>query len=321
MRNQKSMLLETSPMSIQAMTDSTPILWPPHLKAGDEVRFVSPASTPDKEDVLRRARVIEAWGLKVDFGEHAFKKLSYLAGTDEERLSDLNSALRDPKIRAVFTTRGGKGSYRIADGIDFGAVCRDPKFLIGFSDITILHLSLWKNCRLIGVHGNLYTAAGPIGPENEEALRHVLMTTAPIIIQAREDEPTSALTTTGKAAGRLIGGNLEMIATAAGWALPRLDGAILLIEDINKWPGAIDRPLTMLRKAGHLDGLAGIAVGQFTNFEFDVVGLLREHLERLDVPILGGLPLGHGAEPHSVPIGAVVTLDTSSGNLTVAIGT
>lgn len=302
------------------MTASAPILWPPHLKTGDKVRFISPASTPDREEVLRRARIIEAWGLKVDFGEHAFKTLSYLAGTDEERLSDLNSALRDPEVRGVFTTRGGKGSYRIADGIDFDAARQDPKFLIGFSDITILHLSLWKHCRLIGVHGNLYTAAGPIGRENEKALRHVLMTAAPISIQARDDEPTSALTTTGKATGRLIGGNLEMIATAAGWALPRLDSAILLIEDTNKWQGAIDRPLTMLRKAGHLDGLAGIAVGQFTNFEFDVVGLLRDHLERLNVPILGGLPLGHGTEPHSVPIGAVATLDASSGDLAITIG-
>ena len=91
------------------MTASAPILWPPHLKTGDKVRFISPASTPDREEVLRRARIIEAWGLKVDFGEHAFKTLSYLAGTDEERLSDLNSALRDPEGRGVFITRGGKG--------------------------------------------------------------------------------------------------------------------------------------------------------------------------------------------------------------------
>ena len=124
------------------MTASAPILWPPHLKSEDKVRFISPAGTPDREEVQRRARIIKAWGLKVDFGEHAFKTLSYLAGTDEERLSDLNSALRDPEVRGVFTTRGGKGSYRIADGIDFDAARQDPKFLIGFSDITILHLSL-----------------------------------------------------------------------------------------------------------------------------------------------------------------------------------
>jgi muramoyltetrapeptide carboxypeptidase len=307
-------------MNTGTATSPPPVLTPPALQAGDKVRFVSPASSPDRDAVLRQTRILEAWGLKVDFGEHAFKRgpTSYLAGTDEERLADLNSAFSDPAIRAVFTTRGGKGSYRIADGVDFDVVRRDPKFLVGFSDISILHLCLWKHCRVIGVHGGLYNAVGPIGRENEEAVRHVLMTTEPIVMRTREDEPTSALTTAGRATGRLIGGNLEMIATAAGWALPSLDGAILLIEDIGKWPGAIDRPLTMLRKAGHFDGLAGIAIGQFTSFEFDVVELLRDHLEHLNVPILGGLPLGHGAEPLSVPIGAIATLDASSRELAIA---
>jgi muramoyltetrapeptide carboxypeptidase len=202
--------------------------------------------------------------------------------------------------------------------IDFDIVRNNPKFLIGFSDITILHLCLWKHCKLVGIHGALYNAAGPIGQENEEALRRVLMTAEPICIRAREAEITSALTTAGKATGRLIGGNLNMIATAAGWALPNLDGAILLMEDIGKHPGEIDRHLTMLREARHLERLAGIAVGQFTNFEFDIVALLRDHLHRLNVPILGGLPLGHGAEPHSVPIGAMATIDADSRELTVS---
>jgi muramoyltetrapeptide carboxypeptidase len=270
---------------------------------------------------MQRARILEGWGLKVDFGEHAFKKLprprNYLAGTDEERLSDLNTALRDPGVRAIYTTGGGKGSYRIADGLDFDAVRRDPKFLVGYSDISILHLSLWKHCRVIGVHGALYDPVGPVNScsrETEEALRRVLMTTEPIAMRAREDEPTSVLTTTGTATGRLIGGNLTMMATAAGWALPRLDGAILLIEDVGEWQGEIDRPLTMLRKA-HFDGLAGIAVGQFAGFKFDVVELLRDHLGHLNVPILGGLPFGHGNTPLSVPIGAMATIDTVSREL------
>jgi muramoyltetrapeptide carboxypeptidase len=291
-------------------------LTPPPLRAGDKVRLVSPASSTDREFILQRARILESWGLKVDFGEHAFKKLSYLAGTDEERLSDLNAAFSDPEVRAIYTTGGGKGSYRIADGIDFDAVRRDPKFLIGFSDINILHLCLWKHCRLISVHGALYNPAGPLG-ETEECLRQVLMTAEPIIVRAREEEATSTLTTTGRAAGRLLGGNYTMMATAAGWALPSLAGAILLIEGNGEWQGEIDRRLTMLRKAGHFDGLAGIAVGQFAGFKFNVVELLRDHLDRLGVPILGGLPLGHGDEPLSVPIGAMATFDTVSRELVV----
>ncbi|WP_412474589.1 S66 peptidase family protein [Rhizobium sp. WW22] len=130
------------------------MLMPPPLRPGDKVRFVSPASSPDRDMVLRHAEILKGWGLNVDFGEHAFSKWSYLAGTDEERLADLNAAFRDPKVRAIFTTRGGKGSYRIADQVDFAAVRRDPKFVIGFSDITALHLSLLKHCHQVGIHGH-----------------------------------------------------------------------------------------------------------------------------------------------------------------------
>lgn len=294
---------------------------PPKLRAGDKVRFVSPASTPDKEAVLRGVAMLESWGLRVDIGEHAFRKEGYLAGTDEQRLADFNAALRDPDIRAIFATRGGKGSYRIADRLDFEAARSDPKFVVGFSDITILHLSLRKHCGLVGIHGALTAdKEGRIGEQNSEFLRRAMMTSETIVVHSRAHEPTSALTTTGVATGRLIGGNLDMTATAAGWALPEMRGAILLLEAVNMYLGQVDRQLTMLRKGGHLDGLAGIAVGQFTGFEmnrrFTIVDLLRDHLGTLCVPILGGLPLGHGDIPLSFPVGAMACLDTASRTLT-----
>ncbi|NTF42774.1 LD-carboxypeptidase [Rhizobium rhizogenes] len=299
---------------------------PPPLRPGDKIRFVSPASPPDKDRVLRNAEILKGWGLRVDFGEHVFCKHDYLAGTDEERLADLDGALRDPEVRAVFTTRGGKGSYRIADRLDFAAARRDPKFLIGFSDITALHLSLLKHSGLIGIHGALFAGPGEedVSLETIGALRRALMTTEDITIQSRPDEPTSALTTSGTATGRLVGGNLDMVATAAGWALPDLHGAILLLEAVSLYRGQVDRQMTMLRKAGHLDGLAGVAIGQFTDFEFDlrfsVIDILREHLDVLGVPVLGGLPLGHGRSPGSALIGAVAELDAETGTLTIRRG-
>lgn len=297
-------------------------LLPPPLRAGDKVRFVSPASTPDQEAVLRRKAVLESWGLEVDFGQHAFRKRGYLAGTDEERLADLNAALRDRAVRAIFATRGGKGSYRIADQLDFDAARADPKVLIGFSDITILHLSLWNHCKSVCIHGALMDEDGRFTEENSEALRRALMSADDIRIRSRDDEPTSAVTTNGTARGRLLGGNLDMVATAAGWALPNLAGAILLLEAVNMHIGQVDRQLTMLRKGGHLDGIVGIALGQFTGFDMTasitVVDLLRDHLERLSVPIVGGLPLGHGRAPLSVPVGCVATLDAAAGTLTVS---
>ncbi|OCJ05464.1 LD-carboxypeptidase [Agrobacterium sp. 13-626] len=299
------------------------VLTPPPLRPGDKIRFVSPASPPDRDRVLRHAEILRGWGLYVDFGEHAFRKHDYLAGTDEERLADLDAALLDPEVRAIFTTRGGKGSYRIADRLDFAAARRDPKFLIGFSDITALHLSLLKHGRLIGIHGAFFVGPGEedISTETISALHRALMTTEDIVIQSRPEEPTSALTTSGIATGQLIGGNLDMVATAAGWALPDMHGAILLLEAVSLYRGQVDRQMTMLRKAGHLDGLAGVAIGQFTDFEFDlrfsVIDILREHLDVLGVPVLGGLPLGHGRSPVSALIGAVAELDAGAGTLTI----
>lgn len=201
-------------------------LIPPRLKRGDKVRLLSPASTPDREQVMRRAKVLEGWGLRVDFGEHAFDKLSFLAGTDDDRLADFNAALNDPEVRAIFATRGGKGSYRIADRLDFEAIRHDPKFVVGYSDITAMLLALDRNCGLVGIHGTVMddTASHP----TNVALRQLLMESSDTVLTARPDESTAALTTGGKASGRLVGGNLDTIAASAGWALPRLDGAILL---------------------------------------------------------------------------------------------
>jgi muramoyltetrapeptide carboxypeptidase len=222
-------------------------------------------------------------------------------------------------VRAVFATRGGKGSYRIADGIDFLAVEADPKPLVGFSDITVLHLMLWKQCRLAGIHGTVLED-NPERPQwqNNEALRLALTQSGWLEIDARADESTALLTTSGRASGPLIGGNLDMIATAAGWALPSLYGAILLIEGVEMAPGQVDRQLTMLRKAGHLEGVAGIALGQFTKCRDVVLELLHHHLGELEVPILGGLPLGHGARPTIAPIGTEAQLDAGLRRLSVA---
>lgn len=301
-------------------TEPRSTLVPPKLRPGDKVRFVSPASPPDRDNVLMAREVLESWGLEVDFGENTFQKYGYLAGTDEQRLADFNTALRDPTVRAIFATRGGKGSYRIADHLDFEAAQRDPKFLVGISDITILHMSLWKHCRLVGIHGALYVdeATGRVPEATYSSLRAALMASVDVV-SSREGEATSELTTTGSASGPLIGGNLDMVSTAAGWALPDLHGAVLFLEAVDMYIGRVDRQLTMLRKGGHLRGLAGVALGQFTKFSpskgITIVALLRDHLSRLDVPILGGLPLGHGKDPLAVPLGGTAVLDTASSTL------
>ena len=321
-------------MRSTAMTDTVGEMRPPILRPGDRVRIVSPASTPEKDGVHRCADIFRSWGLQVEFGKSVFREAGYLAGTDEERIEDLNDALRDPGVRAVLASRGGRGACRIADRIDFEAARVDPKLVVGFSDITYLHLILWKECRLVGIHGPLASwSAEYIGPTSVEALRRSsTMTAHPVAVASNAEESTAELTTTGRASGRLLGGNLTSIATSAGWALPSLDGAILLIEAVGMGLGDIERQLTMLANAGHLAGLKGVAVGQFANCGthngvlvtdakgVTTVDVLRDRLSRLNVPILGGLPIGHGKHPATVPLGTHAILDADAGLLEVESG-
>jgi muramoyltetrapeptide carboxypeptidase len=269
-------------------------LRPTPLSAGDTIRFVSPASTPDRAHVDRQAKIFEIWGLKVEYGNHVLDKYGFLAGPDADRIADLNDAIRNPSARAIICTRAGKGSYRIVDQLDHLSLRAAPKFLVGFSDNTALHFALWNQCRIVSLHGGLFGGvSGELLENTRETLRCALMDEKPIGVAARKQEPTSVLTTTGNAEGRLLGGNLDIMGTSAGWLLPDLTGAILLIEAIEMGPGLTDRMLQMLQRGGHLREVRGVAVGQFEKCNVTpptgVLDLLREHLGELGVPILGGL--------------------------------
>jgi len=298
---------------------------PTPLRAGDTVRFISPASTPDKANVDSQAEIFESWGLEVEYSKHMLDKYGFLAGPDSDRIADLNDAIRDPSVRAIICTRGGKGSYRIVDQLDFSALRADPKFLVGFSDNTALHFAFWNQCRIVSLHGGLFGGVlGEILENTRETLRCALMDEDPVGVAARKQEPTSVLTTTGIAEGRLLGGNLSIVGTSAGWLLPNLSGAILLIEAIEMGPGSTDRVLRMLRRGGHLRDVRGVAIGQFENCNLKpptgILDLLREHFGPLGVPILGGLPIGHGHDPVTVPLGRIARLDADKQVLAFAGG-
>jgi len=300
-------------------------LLPNRLEPGDCVRLVSPASTPERANVEAVVTNLERLGLRPEIGRHAFDRLGYLAGTDADRLGDINDALRDPTVRGVITTRGGKGAYRIADQLDFDAARRDPKLLIGFSEITILHLSMLKHVGLVGLHGAAWVAELH-GERSAASFERAAFASDEITVHSQPSEPTAVLTTSGQASGRLIGGNQDMVAIANGWTLPPLDGAILLLEAVNLRLGHIDRQLTMLTNSGAFDHLVGIAVGQYTNCgpdtttqgEWDELDVLRDRLGRLGIPILGGLPIGHGSNAEAVPIGTLASIDVEAGTLSVA---
>lgn len=298
------------------------------LQPGDRVRFVSPASRPDAAKVARGVSILESWGLKVEIGAHAFDTHGhFLAGDDEDRLADLNEALRDPGVRAIFATTGGKGSYRIAHGIDFAAAVNDPKPLIGYSDITILHLALWQRCRLVSFHGP-YVGWDQKHYGHEAALRlhQAVMKPQQLIVHQDPNEITANVVIEGEASGFLMGGNLGMIGRAVGWACPSFAGSILLIEAVDTFIGQIDGILTQLRRSGCLDGVKGVAVGQFIRSaepkpgKWSVIDVLYEHLAELGVPVLGGLPIGHGPHPLTVPLGTIAVLDATNRTLTIDPG-
>lgn len=305
---------------------------PAKLKPGDRVRFVSPASPVPRGGLRKAVKVLEDLGLVVEYGKHVYDThgtIDYLAGKDEDRLADINDALRDPDVKAIIATRGGKGAYRIADGIDFEAAHKYPKLLVGFSEVTILHMALLKHGILGGIHGAPWDAER-FGDKTAESFIKAVTSTDPIRIHSNSDEHTHLLTTHGKAEGILIGGNQDSIATGAGWVLPDFDRAILLIESFNLRLGHIDRQLTMLIKTGVIKNIAGIAIGQYTDcgaatdpttdVKCTEIDILRDIFGQLGVPILGGLPVGHGKNPIALPIGTWAKLDADAGVLTVASG-
>ncbi|MBU2669123.1 LD-carboxypeptidase [Actinoplanes bogorensis] len=295
------------------------------LVEGDLVALVSPAGASEPGRIAATVAALEGWGLRVRLGGHAGGRHTFFAGTDDERLSDLNAALRDPAVRGVFCMRGGYGMQRIVDGVDFEAVRRDPKVVMGFSDITALHAALWRETGLVTVHG---PTAGQFerGPSSltVQAARRAVTVGGQVTVSADPAEGTYGVRVDGVAEGTLLGGNLALLATTIGTrhALD-LDGAILLLEDVDEQPYRIDRMLVHLRRAGWFDGLRGVALGQFTNCADTnphyppVAEVLREQLSALGVPVLGGLPIGHGDQQIAVGLGVPARLDATNGLLVV----
>ncbi|MCW6055745.1 S66 peptidase family protein [Pseudomonas fragariae (ex Marin et al. 2024)] len=302
---------------------SSNTLHPRALRPGDAVALVSPAGPVDPGKIQAAVAVLEGWGLRPRVYPHALGSYSFYSGTDEQRLADLNAALADPEIRAVICTRGGYGVQRIVQQVDMDAVRRDPKLVTGFSDITALHGALWNHARLATIHG-------PVASQLERGglfvsgMRHVLMSTEPVLLKADPASPTARVRTAGSAQGLLLGGNLCILDTSVGTPfMPDLSGAILLIEEVNEPAYRVDRMLTHLGNCGILASLAGIAVGEFTpaantGRTISPADVLLERLSSLGIPVLGGLPVGHGDLNQAVPLGTQAILDADAGTLLVA---
>ncbi|GAA0553027.1 LD-carboxypeptidase [Paractinoplanes ferrugineus] len=291
------------------------------LQPGELVRLVAPSGWVRPDRAAAAIQALTSWGLRAQAAKSALSRHFYLAGTDEERLDDVNDAFRDPEVRAVLCLRGGYGAQRIIDDIDLDAVRNDPKLFMGYSDITALHIALWCETRLSTVHGPVAAYLSDADSSTKGSVHRALMTGDPVVMTADEKESTFDVRVAGRAEGILLGGNLTMLATMAGGRhKPDLGGAILVIEATNEEPYRVDRSLVQLKRAGWLDGIAGVAVGQFTNCVDDgptptVEQVLSEQLGSFGVPVLGGLPIGHGDQQTTVGLGVPAVLDADSGTL------
>lgn len=304
---------------------------PPRLRVGDTVGLIEPAGfTDDAFDLDIVKETIVAMGLKPKAAPHLAGRYGYLAGSDRDRAADVNAMFADPEVRAVFAVRGGWGCARILPLLDFATIRRNPKLLVGFSDITALHLAFAAKAGFTTIHGP--NAASSWGQYSWDAFRAVAFDGAtPTLVNppAHEDRLVQRAGRTrtirsGVARGRLLGGNLTVLSTLMGTSwLPDFTGAILFIEDVGEQPYRIDRMLTQLSLAGVLGRLKGVVFGQCTDCGpagpsyggFTLSEVLQQHLEPLGVPAFQGGQFGHVANQYSLPLGIEAEIDAAAGTI------
>jgi muramoyltetrapeptide carboxypeptidase len=270
---------------------------PQHLKRGDRVALVAPAGKITRDVLTRAVRVLEQWNLKVMVGDNVMSKShSYLAGSDEERLVDLQKALDSRRIKAIFCARGGYGTTRIVDQIDLTKFKKYPKWIVGFSDITALHLLMLRH-GFESIHASMPSQfSDPAARPSLQSLYEVLFNSTPSI-QALAVPGNIE----GEASGMVIGGNLSILLDAMGTPIePETKGRILVIEEIDEFKYKLDRMMTQLKRAGKLDKLAGLAIGYMTSikdsntpFGESVQEIMLRHVSDADYPVAFGLPIGH----------------------------
>ncbi len=291
-----------------------PLVSPRLLRAGDRVAVVAPAGPAEDDRVAAGIAVLESWGLDVlppatvPGASHR-----WLAGSDDGRAAALDSAWADGQVRAILATRGGFGSQRLVDLLDWRAMAQPgPAWLVGFSDVTALHQAFASRLGVATVHGPGVAMLPQLTALAQESLRSLLFDG---LVATLHGSPGVG----GVATGPLVGGNLAVLAASAGTpgGHPARD-SVALLEDVNEPAYRLDRMLTQLMRSGWLDGVRGVALGRFTGCgdPDDVRRLLQDRLQPLGVPVVHELAIGHVDDSRSVVLGRRVTLDGAAGTLT-----
>lgn len=286
---------------------------PPNLRPGDTVGITAPAGCLAEAEIMPAVDIIRSWGLNVVFGEHLYKHRNSFAGTDNQRTADFQYMLDDPGIRAILCARGGYGTIRIIDRLRFGHFLKHPKWIAGYSDITVLHAFMQQCLGAESLHGAMLRYVPPALPDiaSLDSLRAVLFgQVGEYTLQPHR------LNLYGRASGILTGGNLSVLCSISGTYFdPDLRGKILFIEDLGEYLYHIDRMIMNLKIRGRLEGLAALIIGGMNDMKASPSGfrkpaynIIHEAVAGYGYPVLFGFPAGHGNPNLSLILGREVTL-------------
>ena len=282
---------------------------PPYLEKGDTIGIVCPAGYMPVEKASECIRVLnEEWGFLTKVGKTLGNEFNYFSGTDEERLNDFQQMLDDDEVKAVLCARGGYGLTRIIDQIDFKKFKKQPKWIIGYSDVTVLHSHLYSNFYISSIHAPMAAAFNDAGYINRfvQSLRNVLEGK-----KIKYSCEPHEFNRKGEGIGELIGGNLSLLSHLVGTDSDiKTRGRILFLEDVGEYLYNIDRMMYQLKRSGKLSRLAGLIVGGFTDtkdterpFGQTAYEIIRDIVKDYDYPVCFGFPVSHGKENYALKIG------------------
>jgi muramoyltetrapeptide carboxypeptidase len=313
-------------LSVEAKPSPQVILKPPRLQVGDTVGLISPAGIIDAEDIEDAKKALAALGLKTQLGTHVLDRYGYLAGKDIDRAQDVNNMFRDKSVKAIIAMRGGWGCNRILHLLNYSQIRSNPKILLGYSDITSLLLAIYARSRVVTFHGAVATSTW--NDFTVDYFKRVLFNGENVIMQnVNNNEGRREVISSGKARGKLVGGNLSVLAAMIGSPyLPSWNRNILFLEDIGEDVYKIDRMLTQLKNAGVLARMSGFIFAQCTNCKpgdeptFSLMQVLSEHIKPLNIPAWYGSMVGHIKDKFTMPVGVDVEIDADMGTITMLEG-
>lgn len=296
---------------------------PPYLQKGDTIGIVCPAGYMPVERGQACINTLQEWGYQVKTGKTVGGESStYFSGTDEERLNDFQQMLDDDEVKAVLCGRGGYGTGRIIDGIDFKKFNKQPKWIIGYSDITVLHSHLYSNFYISSLHAPMAGAFNNEGYKNEYVLS---LKNALEGKKIKYTVPVHEFNKKGEAIGELVGGNLALLAHLVGTDSDiKTRGRILFIEDVGEYSYNVDRMLYQLKRSGKLSRLAGLIIGGFTDmkdterpFGKPVLEIIRDIIREYDYPVCFDFPVSHSDKNYALKVGVGYKLKVGKSKVTL----